>query len=204
MTTVCTCRPHRRRDAIVALPPGRRRGGDMPVCGRLLRHLTTRFGQPCGVGWIPPGCPTCPLPLRRRHASRYLSITPIKGRGDLRQRPSRGGGTGAEHDLLDRKSRSMTSTWQTHPWVTEGSSRVRFSVALGPRSDWPHLVQFVQRVEELGFDAYWVSDHPIRLPGCWTTLAGLAPLTHSVRLGGARELCALPERRRSGTHGGGC
>ena len=28
-----------------------------------------------------------------------------------------------------------------------------------------------------------VSDHPIRLPGCWTTLAGLAPLTRSVRLG---------------------
>src|SRR5690242_8496228 len=77
----------------------------------------------------------------------------------------------------------MTSTWQTHPWVTEGSSRVRFSVAWGPQSDWPHLVQFVQRVEELGFDAYWLSDHPIRLPGCWTTLAGLAPLTHSVRLG---------------------
>jgi alkanesulfonate monooxygenase SsuD/methylene tetrahydromethanopterin reductase-like flavin-dependent oxidoreductase (luciferase family) len=77
----------------------------------------------------------------------------------------------------------MTSTWQTHPWVTEGSGRVRFSVALGPQSDWPRLVQFVHRVEALGFDAYWLSDHPIRLPGCWTTLAGLAPLTRSVRLG---------------------
>jgi alkanesulfonate monooxygenase SsuD/methylene tetrahydromethanopterin reductase-like flavin-dependent oxidoreductase (luciferase family) len=77
----------------------------------------------------------------------------------------------------------MTSTWQTHPWVTEGSGRIRFSVAWGPESDWPHLVQFVQRLEALGFDAYWISDHPIRLPGCWTTLAGLAPLTRSVRLG---------------------
>jgi alkanesulfonate monooxygenase SsuD/methylene tetrahydromethanopterin reductase-like flavin-dependent oxidoreductase (luciferase family) len=77
----------------------------------------------------------------------------------------------------------MTSTWQTHPWVTEGSGRVRFSVAWGPESDWPDLVQFVQRVEALGFDAYWLSDHPIRVAGCWTTLAGLAALTRSVRLG---------------------
>ena len=29
----------------------------------------------------------------------------------------------------------MTSTWQTHPWVTEGSGRIRFSVAWGPESD---------------------------------------------------------------------
>ena len=78
---------------------------------------------------------------------------------------------------------SSTSAWQSHPWVIEGAGRVRFSVAWGPQSDWAHLVPFVQRVEALGFDAYWVSDHPIRSPGCWTTLAGLAPLTRSVRLG---------------------
>src|SRR5579872_2162421 len=77
----------------------------------------------------------------------------------------------------------MTSTWQTHPWVTEGAGRIRFSVAPGPQSDWPQLVQFVQRVEALGFDAYWLFDHRIRAAGCWTTLAGLAPLTRSVRLG---------------------
>lgn len=77
----------------------------------------------------------------------------------------------------------MMSSWQTHPWVAEGSGRVRFSVDWGPQSDWPLLVQFVQRVEALGFDAYWLSDHPISLSGCWTTLAGLAPLTRSLRLG---------------------
>jgi hypothetical protein len=32
----------------------------MPVCGQLLRHLTTDFGQPCGVRWTPPGCPHPP------------------------------------------------------------------------------------------------------------------------------------------------
>ncbi|MBV9173571.1 MAG: LLM class flavin-dependent oxidoreductase [Chloroflexi bacterium] len=77
----------------------------------------------------------------------------------------------------------MTSTWEPHPWVTEGSARVRFSVTGGSQSDWPRLVQFVQRVEALDFDAYWLADHPIRAAGCWTTLAGLAVLTHSVRLG---------------------
>src|SRR3954466_15769379 len=42
-------------------PPGWRRGGDMPACGQLLRHLTTGFGQPCGVRWTPPGCPHLPV-----------------------------------------------------------------------------------------------------------------------------------------------
>ena len=32
----------------------------MPACGQLLRHLTTGFGQPCGVRWTPPGCPHHP------------------------------------------------------------------------------------------------------------------------------------------------
>ena len=50
---------------------------------------------------------------------------------------------------------SSTSDWLSHPWVTEGAGRVRFSVAWGPQPDWDHLVQFVQRVEALGFDAYW-------------------------------------------------
>src|SRR5713101_9421855 len=38
----------------------RRRGGDKPACGQLLRHLTTGFGQPYGVRWTPPGCPLAP------------------------------------------------------------------------------------------------------------------------------------------------
>src|SRR5579872_815603 len=78
---------------------------------------------------------------------------------------------------------SSTSSWQAHPWVIEGEKRVRFSVAPGPQSDWPRLIEFVQRAEALGFDAYLTFDHPLHLAGCWTTLAGLAPLTRSLRLG---------------------
>src|SRR5713101_895300 len=37
-----------------------RGGGEMPACGQLLRHLTTGFGQPCGVRWTPPACPLAP------------------------------------------------------------------------------------------------------------------------------------------------
>ena len=47
----------------------------------------------------PSRLPTCPLPLRRRRASRYLSITPIKRRDDpttYATAPSRRDGTG-EH-----------------------------------------------------------------------------------------------------------
>src|SRR6266853_2853548 len=35
-------------------------GGEMPACGQLLRHLTTGFGQPCGVRWTPSACPLAP------------------------------------------------------------------------------------------------------------------------------------------------
>ncbi len=86
MTTPCTTTP----------PPTvtdslrrtcRRRGGDKPACGQLLRHLTTGFGQPYGVRWTPPGCPLAPshddggvLQLRINHINQ-------KERDDLRQLP---------------------------------------------------------------------------------------------------------------------
>ena len=75
------------------------------------------------------------------------------------------------------------SSWQTHPWVSAAADGVRFSVAGGPAGNWPRLVNFVQRAEALGFDAFFAFDHPIRIAGCWTTLAGLAALTHRIRLG---------------------
>src|SRR6266567_1016450 len=64
----------------------RRRGGDKPACGQLLRHLTTGFGQPYGVRWTPPGCPLAPshydggvLQPRINHITRR--------RDDVRQPP---------------------------------------------------------------------------------------------------------------------
>lgn len=39
-------------------------------------------------------------------------------------------------------------------------------------------------VEELGFDSYWVGDHPVQFPfDCWAHLAALAAVTERIRLG---------------------
>jgi alkanesulfonate monooxygenase SsuD/methylene tetrahydromethanopterin reductase-like flavin-dependent oxidoreductase (luciferase family) len=73
--------------------------------------------------------------------------------------------------------------WVTHPWVKESAAEVRFGIANGPRGDWPALSEFVAALEELGFDSFWSSDHPVPSAGCWTTLAGLAATTKRIRLG---------------------
>lgn len=73
--------------------------------------------------------------------------------------------------------------WVTHPWVEESAADVWFGVANGPRGDWPALSEFVVALEELGFDSFWSSDHPVPSAGCWTTLAGLAATTKRIRLG---------------------
>src|SRR6266851_3241695 len=76
------CRPHRRGGHARCSPPCRRRGGDKPACGQLLRHLTTGFGQPYGVRWTPPGCPLAPshddggvLRLRINHLNQRRETT---------------------------------------------------------------------------------------------------------------------------------
>jgi alkanesulfonate monooxygenase SsuD/methylene tetrahydromethanopterin reductase-like flavin-dependent oxidoreductase (luciferase family) len=73
--------------------------------------------------------------------------------------------------------------WVTHPWVEESAADVRFGVANGPRGDWLALSEFVAALEELEFDSFWSSDHPVPSAGCWTTLAGLAATTKRIRLG---------------------
>jgi alkanesulfonate monooxygenase SsuD/methylene tetrahydromethanopterin reductase-like flavin-dependent oxidoreductase (luciferase family) len=51
-------------------------------------------------------------------------------------------------------------------------------------ADWPQLRDWVRTVEDLGFDSFWISDHPIILPiDCWTALAALAVETRRIRLG---------------------
>ena len=73
--------------------------------------------------------------------------------------------------------------WVTHPWVADCTAEVRFGIANGPRGDWSALSEFVSVLEELKFDAFWSSDHPVLSPGCWTTLAALAATTRTIRLG---------------------
>jgi alkanesulfonate monooxygenase SsuD/methylene tetrahydromethanopterin reductase-like flavin-dependent oxidoreductase (luciferase family) len=70
-----------------------------------------------------------------------------------------------------------------HPWVAAQTSRVRFGVAYGPRDDWAAARTFAQLVEGLGYDSYWVMDHPVTGFDCWTSLAVLATATERVRLG---------------------
>jgi alkanesulfonate monooxygenase SsuD/methylene tetrahydromethanopterin reductase-like flavin-dependent oxidoreductase (luciferase family) len=70
-----------------------------------------------------------------------------------------------------------------HPWVAEGAHRVRFGVSMLGRSDWPTFVAWVQEAERLGFDSIWVQDHPPRYPDWGTTLAALAMVTTTIRLG---------------------
>ena len=80
-------------------------------------------------------------------------------------------------------SAATSSRWVTHPWVEESAADVRFGIANGPRGDWPALSEFVAALEELGYDSFWSSDHPVPSAGCWTTLAGLAATTKRIRLG---------------------
>ncbi|HEY1297632.1 MAG TPA: LLM class flavin-dependent oxidoreductase [Chloroflexota bacterium] len=89
----------------------------------------------------------------------------------------------AETVLQPEDGKHVESRWVTHPWAEAGGGRPRFAVHGGPYADWQQFVNLVQRAESLGFDAYWKSDHPARSPGCWTTLAALAAVTRTIRLG---------------------
>ena len=74
----------------------------------------------------------------------------------------------------------------THPWVAAGASRVRVGVYTVPTDDWGRTVALVQQAEALGFDSFWMSDHPTAAGhgyDCWTQLAGLAQATERIRLG---------------------
>lgn len=76
----------------------------------------------------------------------------------------------------------MTFNRALHPWVAEAQHRVRFAVAGAFLREWSRRLDFVQRAEALGFDAYWANDHPNRSMDPWTTLAALAMATRRIRL----------------------
>src|SRR5918993_2371445 len=114
-----------------------------------------------------PGIP-CPCLTSWRPAARDASLAPSS---------SWPGG------VVMLASAAIPPAWVTHPWVEESAADVRFGVANGPRGDWSALSEFVASLEELGFDSFWSSDHPVPSAGCWTTLAGLAARTTRIRLG---------------------
>jgi alkanesulfonate monooxygenase SsuD/methylene tetrahydromethanopterin reductase-like flavin-dependent oxidoreductase (luciferase family) len=69
-----------------------------------------------------------------------------------------------------------------HPWVKEGSRRLRFAIC-GMFANTPAaIVAAAQGAERLGFDAYWANDHPNRSMDCWAQLTMLAMATERIRL----------------------
>lgn len=78
------------------------------------------------------------------------------------------------------------ATLTEHPWVADADTRVRFGIIhplIAGSGEWPTLRDAVLRVEELGFDSYWFSDHPMMNPDCWTRIAALSAVTRRIRLG---------------------
>ena len=69
-----------------------------------------------------------------------------------------------------------------HPWVREAQQQPRFAIVGTFLPEWAQVRDFAVRAEELGFDAYWANDHPLRSMDCWTTLAALATVTTRLRL----------------------
>ena len=69
-----------------------------------------------------------------------------------------------------------------HPWVREAQQRPRFAIVGTFLPEWAEVRDFAVRAEELGFDAYWANDHPLRSMDCWTQLAALATVTTRLRL----------------------
>ena len=73
--------------------------------------------------------------------------------------------------------------WRTHPWVAESGGQLRFGL-YGVTNDWARDVERITLAEELGFDSFWVADHPISHGrDSWTQLAALAVVTRRIRLG---------------------
>lgn len=76
------------------------------------------------------------------------------------------------------------TTPSIHPWVSAASDRLRFGIEFAPQPDWGATRDFAQTAEALGFDSLWIPDHPGVLGNAtWTTLAALATVTNTIRLG---------------------
>jgi alkanesulfonate monooxygenase SsuD/methylene tetrahydromethanopterin reductase-like flavin-dependent oxidoreductase (luciferase family) len=81
---------------------------------------------------------------------------------------------------------SDQAEWQTHPWVTEGNGQIRIGGGVTMRaelSDWEERADLVQAMEDLGYDSYWVPDHPPIMMDPWSVLSAVAVVTKRIRLG---------------------
>src|ERR1700744_6500980 len=76
----------------------------------------------------------------------------------------------------------MTEIRPVHPWVAEGSRRIRFGVVGNFLAGWPDHLRFATEAERLGYESVSLFDHPNRLMECWTLLGALAASTERIRL----------------------
>jgi alkanesulfonate monooxygenase SsuD/methylene tetrahydromethanopterin reductase-like flavin-dependent oxidoreductase (luciferase family) len=76
----------------------------------------------------------------------------------------------------------LTLGSNVHPWVSNGIQQIRFGIGAAAQS-WPEMHDLAQMAEGLGFDSFWRVDHPMLGHDGWTTLAALAAVTWTIRLG---------------------
>ena len=81
-------------------------------------------------------------------------------------------------------SAAIPPGWVTHPWVEESAAEVRFGVGQRPARRLAALSEFVAALEELGFDCFWTSDHPVLSPrAAGRPSPRSPPRTRTIRLG---------------------
>jgi hypothetical protein len=71
-----------------------------------------------------------------------------------------------------------------HPWVAEADNGIRWGIqlVLGD-AGMETLRERARLVEQLGFDGFFLFDHPALQPDPWLCLAALSSVTEKVRLG---------------------
>lgn len=73
------------------------------------------------------------------------------------------------------------------PWVAQADDGVRFGIQTfaprGHNDPIPTLIEAARVVERLGFDGFFLGDHPARHPDPWICLAAIARATERVMLG---------------------
>jgi alkanesulfonate monooxygenase SsuD/methylene tetrahydromethanopterin reductase-like flavin-dependent oxidoreductase (luciferase family) len=85
----------------------------------------------------------------------------------------------------------MASAWTASPWVEQHRDEVSFALHVFP-IDTPaaRLLAAGRLADDLGFDAFFVGDHPAWALDPWVHLAALAVTTRRIRLG-VNVCCAL-------------
>ncbi len=81
-----------------------------------------------------------------------------------------------------------------HPWVAKADEGVRFGIQTfqrrGSDDPIPELIAIARLVERLGFDGFFLGDHPARVSDPFTILGGISQHTERVMLGSV-VLCAF-------------